>query len=148
MAELPRVVVTGIGLVTPLGLDVPSTWQSMMNGVSGTGRITQFDCSRFDVQVAAEVKNFVAEDLLDRRTARRSGRHTQMGVVAALEAVACTLAMQNQMLPPTINHDYKDPECDLDYVPNKPRAAKVEGAMSNAFGLGGQNSCLVFRKYK
>jgi 3-oxoacyl-[acyl-carrier-protein] synthase II len=88
MTDFPRIVVTGIGLVTPLGLNVPSTWQSLLAGRSGTGRITQFDCDAFEVQVDAEVKDFVAEDLLDRRTARRAGRHTHMGVVAAQEAVA------------------------------------------------------------
>jgi 3-oxoacyl-[acyl-carrier-protein] synthase II len=87
MADYPRVVVTGLGMITPLGLDVASSWQGLTGGRSGTGRITQFDCDGFEVQVAGEVKGFVAEDLLDRRTARRSGRHTQMAVVAAQEAV-------------------------------------------------------------
>jgi 3-oxoacyl-[acyl-carrier-protein] synthase II len=88
MAELPRVVVTGVGMVTPLALDAESTWRAMLAGRSGTGPITHFDASAFDVQVAGELKGFVAEDLLDRRTARRSGRHTHMAVVAAREAVA------------------------------------------------------------
>ena len=87
MAEFPKVVVTGIGMVTPVGLDVPSSWSALLAGKSGTGPITQFDATDCDVQVAGEVKGFVAEDLMDRRTARRSGRHTQMGVVAAAEAV-------------------------------------------------------------
>ena len=87
MADYPRVVVTGIGMVTPVGLDVPSSWSALLAGKSGTGPVTQFDASDCDVQVAAEVKDFVPEDLMDRRTARRSGRHTQMGVVAAAEAV-------------------------------------------------------------
>jgi len=88
MPDFPRIVVTGIGLVTPLGLDVASSWGAMLAGKSGTGRITLFDSDAFEVQVDAEVKGFVPEDLMDRRTARRSGRHTQMGVVAAMEAVA------------------------------------------------------------
>jgi 3-oxoacyl-[acyl-carrier-protein] synthase II len=88
MADFPRVVVTGLGMVSPLGLDVPSSWRNLLAGESGTGPITLFDPEHFDVQVAAEVKGFVAEDLMDRRTARRSGRHTQMAVVAAREAVA------------------------------------------------------------
>ncbi|HWO73933.1 MAG TPA: beta-ketoacyl-ACP synthase II [Dehalococcoidia bacterium] len=88
MAEFPRVVVTGVGMVTPLGLDAPSSWKAMLEGRSGTGRITAFDPEAFEVQVAAEVKGFSAEELMDRRTARRSGRHTHMAVVAAFEAVA------------------------------------------------------------
>ena len=87
MADFPRVVVTGLGLVTPLGLDVSTSWKCLLDGKSGTNRITQFDPEDFDVQVSAEVKGFVPEDLMDRRTARRSGRHTQMAVVAANEAV-------------------------------------------------------------
>jgi 3-oxoacyl-[acyl-carrier-protein] synthase II len=88
MADFPKVVVTGVGLVTPLGLSAPSTWQAMLEGRSGTGPITQFDATDCDVKVAGEVTGFVAEDLMDRRTARRSGRHTQMAVVASHEAVA------------------------------------------------------------
>jgi 3-oxoacyl-[acyl-carrier-protein] synthase II len=87
MADYPRVVVTGVGMVTPVGLDAPSSWSALLAGRSGTGPITQFDASDCDVKVAGEVKGFVPEDLMDRRTARRSGRHTQMAVVAAAEAV-------------------------------------------------------------
>src|SRR3990172_9517660 len=88
MAKFPKVVVTGVGMVTPLALDAPSSWKALLAGVSGTGRISHFDPAAFEVQVAAEVKGFVPEDLMDRRTARRSGRHTHMAVVAANEAVA------------------------------------------------------------
>jgi 3-oxoacyl-[acyl-carrier-protein] synthase II len=70
-----------------LGLDVPTSWKGLLEGRSGTNRITQFDPTDFEVQVSAEVKGFVPEDLMDRRTARRSGRHTQMAVVAGNEAV-------------------------------------------------------------
>ncbi len=87
MADFPKVVVTGVGMVTPLGLDAASSWSAMLAGTSGTGPITQFDATDCDVQVSGEVKNFVPEDLMDRRTARRSGRHTQMAVVAARDAV-------------------------------------------------------------
>ena len=87
MTDFPRVVITGLGLVTPVGLDVASTWEAMLAGRSGTDTITNFDASRFEVQVAGEVKGFVPENLMDRRTAHRSGRHTQMAVVAAREAV-------------------------------------------------------------
>jgi 3-oxoacyl-[acyl-carrier-protein] synthase II len=74
-------------MVTPVGLDAASSWSALLAGTSGTGPITQFDASDCDVQVAGEVKDFVPEDLMDRRTARRSGRHTQMAVVAARDAV-------------------------------------------------------------
>jgi len=88
MPDFPKIVVTGVGLVTPIGNSAPDTWQAMLEGRSGTGPTTAFDATDCDVKVTAEVKNFVPEDLMDRRTARRSGRHTQMAVVAGMEAVA------------------------------------------------------------
>ena len=63
------------------------------------------------------------------------------------EMIICLMAMRDSVLPPTINYENPDPECDLDYVPNQSRAADVQVALSNAFGFGGQNACLVFRKY-
>lgn len=65
-----------------------------------------------------------------------------------LEAQACLLAMRDSILPPTINLEDPDPECDLDYVPNHARQAKVEKAISNSFGFGGQNVCLVLKKFE
>ncbi len=88
MAEFPRVVVTGLGMMTPIGLDAQSTWSVLLAGCSGVGRITLFDANGFDVQIAGEVKGFDPDAYMDRRTARRSGRHTQMAVVVANEAVA------------------------------------------------------------
>lgn len=69
---------------------------------------------------------------------------TAAGVI---EAQACLLAMRDSILPPTINLDEPDPECDLDYVPNYARKAEVKNAISNSFGFGGQNVCLVLKKY-
>ncbi len=66
-----------------------------------------------------------------------------MGASGALEAVACTLVIQNGIIPPTINYENPDPECDLFYTPNEAIKRKVNIAMSNSFGLGGQNACLV-----
>jgi 3-oxoacyl-[acyl-carrier-protein] synthase II len=65
----------------------------------------------------------------------------------AIEAVISTLTIRDQVIAPTINHEYPDPECDLDYVPNAARRARIGTVMSNSFGLGGQNSCLVFKRY-
>jgi len=70
-----------------------------------------------------------------------------LGAAGALEGVATVLAVQNDILPPTINYEHPDPECRLDYVPNVARRAKVNVAMSNSFGFGGHNGVLVFKKY-
>jgi 3-oxoacyl-[acyl-carrier-protein] synthase II len=64
-----------------------------------------------------------------------------------LEAIACTLVIQNGWIPPTINYETPDPECDLDYVPNEARKIDVDATLSNSFGLGGQNACLVLKRF-
>ena len=69
-----------------------------------------------------------------------------MGASGAIEAVACTLTIERGVIHPTINYEFPDPECDLDYVPNEARRAEVRVALSNSFGLGGQNACLVLRR--
>jgi len=69
-----------------------------------------------------------------------------LGAAGAFEAIVTLLAMRDQILPPTINLEHPDPECDLDYVPNEPRQAHVDVAMSNSFGLGGVNASLLFRR--
>lgn len=70
-----------------------------------------------------------------------------MGASGTLEAIACVLTIVNGIIPPTINYENPDPECDLDYVPNQARQQQVNTALSNSFGLGGQNACLIIRKY-
>ena len=70
-----------------------------------------------------------------------------MGAAGAFEAVACAMTIRDQKIHPTANYETPDPVCDLDYVPNKPRDAQVDVALSNSFGLGGQNACLVLGKY-
>lgn len=69
-----------------------------------------------------------------------------MGASGALEAIACALVIQNEIIPPTINYENPDPECDLFYTPNQAIQRKVNIAMSNSFGLGGQNACLVLKR--
>jgi 3-oxoacyl-[acyl-carrier-protein] synthase II len=66
-----------------------------------------------------------------------------LGGAGAIEALACTLTIRDNVIHPTINYETPDPECDLDYVPNVARSAQVNVALSNSFGLGGQNACLV-----
>lgn len=70
-----------------------------------------------------------------------------LGAAGAVELIATALALQHQVVPPTINYEEADPECDLDYVPNKARPCKIEIALKNSFGFGGQNACLVVKKY-
>jgi 3-oxoacyl-[acyl-carrier-protein] synthase II len=72
--------------------------------------------------------------------------HT-MGAAGALSALAAALALHEGVIPPTINQERPDPECDLDYVPNQARRAKVNVALVNAFGFGGQNVVLAMKRY-
>jgi 3-oxoacyl-[acyl-carrier-protein] synthase II len=69
-----------------------------------------------------------------------------IAAAGALELIATVLALDAQTVPPTINHETSDPECDLDYVPNRARAHEFTTAMSNSFGFGGQNVALIVRK--
>lgn len=72
--------------------------------------------------------------------------HT-ISAAGAIELITCILALRDQMIPPTINYESPDPECDLDYVPNQSRPAKIEAALSNSFGFGGHNDCLVVKRF-
>jgi len=69
-----------------------------------------------------------------------------LGAAGAVEAIACIRALEEGTIPPTINYEYPDPDCDLDYVPNVARKADLEIAISNSFGFGGHNATIVFRK--
>lgn len=110
--ELKRVVVTGLGALTPVGNTVAETWENLKNGVSGAGPITHFDASKFKAQFACEVKNFKVTDFIDRKEARKMDLYEQYALVAAMEAV-------------------KDSAMDLDAV-NKDRIGVVFGV-----GIGG-----------
>lgn len=85
--ELKRVVVTGLGSMSPIGNDVPTTWNNAVKGVSGAGPITLFDASKFKTQFACEVKNFDPLKYLDRKEARKCDRYTLLGIAAADEAM-------------------------------------------------------------
>lgn len=71
-----------------------------------------------------------------------------LGAAGGIEAVFSVLAIDRGVIPPTINYEHPDPECDLDYVPNKARKANVKAVLSNSFGFGGTNACLIFKKYE
>ena len=85
--ELKRVVVTGIGALTPVGNTAAETWENLVKGVSGAGPITHFDASKFKTQFACEVKNFKVTDFIDRKEARKMDLYEQYALVAAMEAV-------------------------------------------------------------
>lgn len=110
--ELKRVVVTGLGSVTPLGLDVPTTWNNAINGVSGAGPITHFDASKFKTQFACEVKGFDPSTILDRKEVRKCDRYTLLAIASSEEAI-------------------KDANIDLEKV-NKDRIGVIMSA-----GIGG-----------
>jgi len=73
--------------------------------------------------------------------------HT-MGAASAIEAIACCLAIKNDIIPPTINYETPDPECDIDCVPNKSREQKINIVLNNGFAFGGNNACLVVKKFR
>ncbi|MBQ0907584.1 beta-ketoacyl-ACP synthase II [Flavobacterium sp. F-328] len=85
--ELRRVVVTGLGALTPIGNTIEEYWNGLINGVSGAAPITYFDASKFKTQFACEVKNFNVEDFIDRKEARKMDRYAQYAMVASDEAV-------------------------------------------------------------
>ncbi|MFM2369331.1 beta-ketoacyl-ACP synthase II [Flavobacterium sp. ZS1P14] len=84
---LRRVVVTGLGALTPIGNNIEEYWNGLINGVSGAAPITYFDASKFKTQFACELKNFNAEDFLDRKEARKMDRYAQYAMVSSDEAV-------------------------------------------------------------
>lgn len=110
--ELKRVVVTGLGAVTPLGLSVEETWKNLLAGVSGAAPITLFDSSMYKTQFACEVKGLNVNDWIDRKEARKLDRYTQLALISAMQAV-------------------KDSNMDLETV-NKNRIGVIFGV-----GIGG-----------
>ena len=98
-----RVVVTGMGTITPVGNDVATTWRSLIEGKSGTAPITKFDASNFPVKFAAEVKGFNPLDFMDRKEAKRADQYTQYAVAAARQAMTnANLVERNGMDPDRI----------------------------------------------
>ena len=85
--ELKRVVVTGLGAVTPVGNNPEETWKNLLEGVSGAAPITHFDASQFKTQFACEVKGFNVNDYIDRKEARKMDRYAQLAMASAVQAV-------------------------------------------------------------
>jgi 3-oxoacyl-[acyl-carrier-protein] synthase II len=93
--ELKRVVVTGMGALTPIGNSLNEYWEALLNGKSGAAPIQQFDASLFKTQFACEVKNFNAEDFIDRKEARKLDQFSQYALVSASEAMADSAIMES-----------------------------------------------------
>ena len=85
--ELKRVVITGLGAVSPVGNSIPELWKNIVNGVSGAGPITHFDASLFKTKFACEVKDLNVEEYIDRKDLRKMDLYTQYAIVAAKQAV-------------------------------------------------------------
>ncbi len=122
--QLKRVVVTGLGALTPIGNNITEYWNALVNGVSGAAPITYFDAAKFKTRFACELKNFKATDFLDRKEARKMDRFTQYAMVASDEAIL-------------------DADLDLETI-NKLRVGVIWGA-----GIGGletfQNEAMNFQ---
>ena len=70
-----------------------------------------------------------------------------LGATGAIEFISTIMSLKNGLIPPTINYENPDPECDLDYVPNQTRDTKISAALSNSFGFGGHNVCICLKKF-
>lgn len=113
--------------------------------INAHGTSTYFN-DRGETKAIKEVFGEHAKQLAVSSTKSMTGH--ALGAAGGIEAVISVLAMVNEKLPPTINYETPDPECDLDYVPNVAREAKVDYVLSNSFGFGGTNASLVFKRYQ
>jgi 3-oxoacyl-[acyl-carrier-protein] synthase II len=101
-----------------------------------------------DIAETKAIKNLFGEQAFKMNvSSTKSMTGHLLGAAGAVEAIATILATINDIVPPTINFEHPDPECDLNYTFNKPQKRKVEVAMSNAFGFGGHNTTVLFKKY-
>ena len=128
--ELKRVVVTGLGALTPVGNNVAETWDNLVKGVSGAGPITHFDASKFKTHFACEVKNFNGTDYIDRKELRKMDLYTQYAIAAAKEAVEDS-GMD-------LNKDTVGPKFNPFFIP-KMIADIASGQISIMYGFHGPN---------
>ena len=117
---------------------------SQVNYINAHGTSTQAN----DKAETAAIKTVFGDGAYDVPiSSTKSMTGHMLGAGGGVEAIACILAMRDGCLPPTINLEHPDPDCDLDYVPNQARAADVSVAMSNSFGFGGHNATVLFRRW-
>ncbi|HNP86251.1 MAG TPA: beta-ketoacyl synthase N-terminal-like domain-containing protein, partial [Kouleothrix sp.] len=111
-----RVVITGLGAVTPVGNDAPATWQALLRGTSGIGLITRFDPSALPIRIAGEVKNFVLDPQIDAREARRQSLYTRYALNAVVEAVRAARLDMAQENPEQVGVIYGSGAAGLDLI--------------------------------
>jgi 3-oxoacyl-(acyl-carrier-protein) synthase len=131
MNEKDAIVVTGTGVFSSIGCNRKFFWQSLVSGVSGVRKISIFNPEGHKIRIASEVQSFNPTDYIPLKLSRK---------------MATVLSVHHGVLTPTINCENKDPDCDIDIVANEARDQKLKAAISNSFGLGGQNAALVFSK--
>ncbi len=112
--------------------------------INAHGTSTPFN-DKFETAAVKAVFGEHAKDLMISSTKSMTGH--LLGAAGGVEAIASIKAIETSVVPPTINYQTADPECDLDYVPNKARHANVDIALSNSLGFGGHNACLIFKKF-
>lgn len=113
--------------------------------INAHGTSTQLN-DRYETMAIKEVFGEHAHKVAISSTKSMTGH--MLGAAGGVEAIVSILAMENNVLPPTINLEFPDPDCDLDYVPNEPRQRTIRTCLSNSFGFGGTNGCLIFRSYE
>jgi 3-oxoacyl-[acyl-carrier-protein] synthase II len=102
-----------------------------------------------DVSETRAIKTVLGEHAYDVAvSSTKSMTGHLLGGAGALEALICANVLEDGIIPPTINYEVPDPDCDLDYVPNEARQAEVQVAMSNSFGFGGHNACVILRRFE
>jgi 3-oxoacyl-[acyl-carrier-protein] synthase II len=113
--------------------------------INAHGTSTEYN-DKFETLAVKEVFGVHAYKLAISSTKSMTGH--LLGAAGGVEAIFTVLAMKDSILPPTINYETADPECDLDYVRNKARQKEIKAAMSNSLGFGGHNATIVFKKYE
>jgi 3-oxoacyl-[acyl-carrier-protein] synthase II len=112
--------------------------------VNAHGTSTQLNDAAETVAIKAALGEDVARKVAVSSTKSMTGH--MLGAAGAVEGAVCALAIANGVVPPTIHYEHPDPDCDLDVVPNEAREMKVDLALSNSFGFGGQNACIALRR--
>lgn len=134
----------GAALAMSLALKEASVSAAEVDYINAHGTATPLG-DKLETRAIKQVFGESAQRLAVSSTKSMTGH--LLGAAGGLEAVTCVLALENGLVPPTINYEYPDPDCDLDYVPNQARVRPIEVALSNSLGFGGHNVSLLFKKY-